>query len=346
MKEEEIADIISNLRVKQEQREHQDLSPYASFSDCSLGRDRYEDPCDIRPVYQRDRDRILHCKAFRRLKHKTQVFLAPEGDHYRTRLTHTLEVSQTARTLARALRLNEDLTEAIALSHDLGHTPFGHAGERALNEVCEEGFEHHLQSIRVVELLEKHGKGLNLTKEVRDGIKNHQTVGDPSTLEGKLVQLADKIAYINHDIDDAIRGKIITEAEIPDEFTSVLGKNSKERLNTLVHDIVFHSESKDNIVMSEHIKAAMLGLRKYMFKSVYTNPVAKSQERKAEDLVKYLYTYYKKSLDKLPEEYRLMIEEKGHSVNRVVCDYIAGMTDRYAVTKFKELMIPTSWGIY
>lgn len=336
----------TNLRRKQELREHQNLSPYASFSDESLGRDIFEEPCDIRPIYQRDRDRILHSKAFRRLKHKTQVFLAPEGDHYRTRLTHTLEVAQTARTLARALRLNEDLTEAIALAHDLGHTPFGHAGERALNEICEVGFEHHIQSIRVVELLEKHGEGLNLTKEVRDGIMNHQTSGNPSTLEGKLVQLSDKIAYINHDIDDAIRGKIITEEEIPREYTDILGDNSRKRLNTLVHDIVYHSDGKDKIMMSDHIHKAMLDLRKYMFQSVYTNPIAKSQERKAEDLVKYLFTYYKKNINHLPEEYQIMIKEKNESIDRVVCDYIAGMTDRYAVTKFKELIIPTSWGIY
>ncbi|WP_271716142.1 deoxyguanosinetriphosphate triphosphohydrolase [Anaeromicropila herbilytica] len=335
-----------SLRRKQEIREHQILSPFASFSDQSLGRDYFEDACDIRTIYQRDRDRILHSKAFRRLKHKTQVFLAPEGDHYRTRLTHTLEVAQTARTLARALTLNEDLTEAIALGHDLGHTPFGHAGERALNDICEEGFKHHLQSIRVVELLEKHGCGLNLTSEVRDGIENHQTSGMPKTLEGKLVQLSDKIAYINHDIDDAIRGKIITEEDIPREYTNILGINSRERLNTLVHDIVYHSDGKDDIHMSEHIHSAMIHLRKYMFQSVYTNPVAKSQERKAEDLVKYLFTFYKKNINKLPEEYQYMIKVKGELIDRVVCDYIAGMTDRYAITQFKELMIPTSWGIY
>lgn len=257
-----------NIRKLQEQREHEYLSPYAAFSDCSHGRDVNEDACDIRPVYQRDRDRILHSKAFRRLKGKTQVFLAPEGDHYRTRMTHTLEVSQNARTIAKALQLNVDLTEAIALGHDLGHTPFGHAGERALNRVCEGGFEHHLQSIRVVELLEKHGKGLNLTKEVRDGIKNHQTAGSPSTLEGKVVRLSDKIAYINHDIDDAIRGQIITEDEIPREYTDVLGHSPVERLNTLIHDIVIHSFGKADIIMSERVQEAMLELRKYMFRSV------------------------------------------------------------------------------
>ena len=219
-----------NIRVEQERREHEYLSRYASFSDESLGRDRPEEQCEMRTIYQRDRDRILHCKAFRRLKHKTQVFLAPTGDHYRTRLTHTLEVSQIARSISRALRLNEDLTEAIALGHDLGHTPFGHAGERTLNEICPLGFSHYKQSIRVVELLEKDGRGLNLTKEVRDGIVNHRTSGNPSTLEGKVVRLSDKIAYINHDIDDAIRAKIFSEDDIPKIYTSILGNSTKTKV--------------------------------------------------------------------------------------------------------------------
>lgn len=335
-----------SMREKLEQREHLFLSPYASFSDRSLGRDVYEEPCDIRPIYQRDRDRILHSKSFRRLKHKTQVFLAPEGDHYRTRLTHTLEVSQNARTIARALRLNEDLTEAIALGHDLGHTPFGHAGERALNDICPEGFEHHLQSIRVVELLENHGRGLNLTKEVRDGIVNHQTKGMPMTLEGKIVRFSDKIAYINHDIDDAIRGHIIAEEDIPKEYTDVLGHSSRERLNTLIHDIVSCSEEKEDICMSPAIEAAMFGMRKYMFYNVYTNPKAKGEEQKAESMLKYLFEYYSGNLDLLPEEYLDMIKEKGQKEARVVCDYIAGMTDRFAVAKFKENAIPRSWSVY
>ncbi|MDF2589922.1 MAG: deoxyguanosinetriphosphate triphosphohydrolase [Anaerocolumna sp.] len=336
----------SSMRQKLEQREHEYLSPYAAFSDNSKGRDLFENPCDIRPIYQRDRDRILHSKSFRRLKHKTQVFLAPEGDHYRTRLTHTLEVSQNARTIARALRLNEDLAEAIALGHDLGHTPFGHAGERALNRVCPEGFEHHLQSIRVVELLEKHGEGLNLTIEVRDGILNHQTKGIPSTLEGKIVRLSDKIAYINHDIDDAIRGHIITEDDIPSEYTDILGHSPRERLNTIIHDIVSNSEDKNDIIMSPEIQNAMFEMRKYMFKSVYTNPVAKSEEQRAETMLEQLFTYYRNNLELLPEEYLFMIDKKGESETRVVCDYIAGMTDRYAVAKFKELTIPRSWSIY
>ncbi|MDY2820424.1 MAG: deoxyguanosinetriphosphate triphosphohydrolase, partial [Hominisplanchenecus sp.] len=235
------------IREMAEQREEAYFSPYAALSSKSRGRDVEEPPCDIRPVYQRDRDRILHSKSFRRLKHKTQVFLQPQGDHYRTRLTHTLEVAQTGRTIARALRMNEDLVEAIALGHDLGHTPFGHAGESALNEVCPLGFTHYEQSIRVVEILEKKGKGLNLTWEVRDGIRNHRMAGNPATLEGKIVRLSDKSAYINHDIDDAERAGILTEAEIPKEYRQILGSTTKERLNTLIHDIVIHSQGKDDI---------------------------------------------------------------------------------------------------
>lgn len=335
-----------NLRQKQELWEHEFLSPYASFSDASLGRDMEEEPCDIRPIYQRDRDRILHCKAFRRLKDKTQVFLAPEGDHYRTRLTHTLEVSQNARTIARALRLNEELTEAIALGHDLGHTPFGHAGERALNRICPGGFHHHEQSIRVVERIEKHGQGLNLTKEVRDGIKNHQTVGNPSTLEGKVVQLSDKIAYINHDIDDAIRGHIISEEDIPIELANLLGHSTKARLNCFIHDIVIHSENRPDIFMSEEIRQAMYDLRKWMFQSVYTNKTAKGQEEKAENLLCELFVFYEKRPELLPEAYYLRIKQEEEPAERIICDYIAGMTDRYAVAKYKELMLPTAWNVY
>lgn len=335
-----------SIRERFECQEHELLCQYASFSDESIGRDREEAQCDIRTIYQRDRDRILHSKAFRRLKGKTQVFLAPEGDHYRTRLTHTLEVSQTARTIARALKLNEDLTEAIALGHDLGHTPFGHAGERALNQIYEEGFEHHMQSVRVVEFLEKHGQGLNLTWEVRDGIKNHQTKGIPATLEGKIVRLSDKIAYINHDIDDAIRGQIIEEEDIPIRFRRILGKSSRERLNTMIHDIVSSSEGKNDIIMSDEIGEAMSGLRKFMFDSVYTNPKAKNQEQKAIMLVKMLYEYYLENAEEMPEEFTEMIWQEKASKGRVVCDYIAGMTDRYAIAKLKELLIPNSWSVY
>lgn len=335
-----------NLRQKQELREHKYLSPYASFSDASLGRDKPEEPCDIRPIYQRDRDRILHSKAFRRLKQKTQVFLAPFGDHYRTRLTHTLEVSQNARTIARALELNEDLTEAIALGHDLGHTPFGHAGERALNEICSDGFAHHLQSIRVVELLEKHCQGLNLSIEVRDGIKNHQTRSLPATLEGKIVRLSDKIAYINHDIDDSIRAGIMKEEDIPKRFTDILGRGLKERLNRIIHDIVSSSEGKNDICMSKEVADAMQDLRYYMFESVYTNPVAKGQEKKAENMIQQMYEYYMKNIDQLPKDYHYLMTERGQSKERVVCDYIAGMTDRYAIAQFQELNIPKFWSVY
>ena len=335
-----------NIRQKMERREHDTLSPFAAFSDQSLGRDRPEEDCDIRTIYQRDRDRILHSKSFRRLKHKTQVFLAPEGDHYRTRLTHTLEVAQIARTIAKALFLNEDLTEAIALGHDLGHTPFGHAGERALNRICPAGFEHHMQSIRVVECLENHGKGLNLAKEVRDGIKNHQTEGNPFTLEGRIVRLCDKIAYINHDIDDAVRGQIIKEEEIPKEFTDILGHSLGKRLDTLVHDIVSNSDNKNDIIMSLEIETAMHHLREYMFRSVYMNKKAKGQEEQAESLLEQLFRYYEKHLERLPEEYLLRMEQLNEPPYRIVCDYIAGMTDRYALAKFKELMLPSAWSVY
>ncbi len=333
------------IREQLEQREHQILSPFASFSDKSAGRDRNEPPCDMRPVYQRDRDRILHCKAFRRLKQKTQVFLSPEGDHYRTRLTHTLEVAQNARSIAKALRMNEDLTEAIALGHDLGHTPFGHAGERALNRICPGGFKHQIQSVRVVELLEHDGCGLNLTKEVRDGILNHQTAGNPSTLEGKIVRLCDKIAYVNSDIDDAIRGGIIKESDIPKEYTKVLGESLGKRLNTLIHDIIMQSMERNEINMSEEVQDALVNLRKFMFENVYTNPAAKGEEFRAENMIEQLFEYYNKHFHELPAEYIRMIEEYTDTTPRVVCDFIAGMTDRYAVMTFERLMIPKMWPV-
>mgnify|MGYP000398698937 FL=1 len=332
-----------NIREEQEKREHLILSPYASFSDQSRGRDREEEQCPMRTIYQRDRDRIIHCKAFRRLKHKTQVFLAPEGDHYRTRLTHTLEVAQIARSIARALNLNEDLTEAIALGHDLGHTPFGHAGERTLNSLCPMGFAHYKQSIRVVELLEKDGKGLNLTWEVRDGIVNHRTSGNPSTLEGKAVRLSDKIAYINHDIDDGIRAGILKESDIPSEYTYVLGNSTKERLNTMISDIVVNSLGKNDIVMSEPVHKAMTDLRKFMFESLYLNPTAKSEEAKADKLITELYRYYVASTDKLPDTYKRFITEFDERPEQVVCDYIAGMSDQYSISKFQEIFVPKAW---
>lgn len=331
------------IREELEEIELKTFSKYASFSRYSKGRDREETPCDIRTCYQRDRDRIIHCKAFRRLKHKTQVFLAPAGDHYRTRLTHTLEVSQIARTIAKALRMNEDLTEAIALGHDLGHTPFGHAGESALNNICKDGFAHFEQSIRVVEILEKKGQGLNLTKEVRDGIVNHRTSGNPSTMEGKIVRLSDKIAYINHDIDDAIRGKILSESDLPVEFTNILGHSKKERLNTMIYDIVNNSLDEPDIIMSVRIESAMKGLREFMFKNVYSNPVAKGEEIKAKRMLTQLYNYYLYHIEEMPEEYIWLINVRKERPERVVCDYIAGMTDQYSVRKFEELFVPSFW---
>ena len=328
-----------SIRENLERMEEISLSPFATLSVNSRGRDREEPQCDIRPVFQRDRDRILHCKSFRRLKHKTQVFLSPKGDHYRTRLTHTLEVSQNARTIAKALRLNEDLVEAIALGHDLGHTPFGHAGERILNELCDEGYRHNEQSVRIVEKLEKDGKGLNLTWEVRDGILNHQTSMMPHTLEGKIVRLSDKIAYINHDIDDAIRAKVMSEEDIPLEIRKVLGMTTKERLNTLIHNIIMNSMGKNDIVMSEEIGGAMQDLRKFMFQKVYTNPAAKGEEAKAERLLCELYAHYMGHIEILPEQYQRMHRE-GEKKERVVCDYISGMTDQYAVAKYREFFLP------
>lgn len=333
-----------SIRENLERMEEISLSPFATLSVNSRGRDREEPQCDIRPVFQRDRDRILHCKSFRRLKHKTQVFLSPKGDHYRTRLTHTLEVSQNARTIAKALRLNEDLVEAIALGHDLGHTPFGHAGERILNELCEEGYRHNEQSVRIVEKLEKDGKGLNLTWEVRDGILNHQTSMMPHTLEGKIVRLSDKIAYINHDIDDAIRAKVMSEEDIPLEIRKVLGMTTKERLNTLIHNIIMNSMGKNDIVMSDEIGGAMQDLRKFMFQKVYTNPAAKGEEAKAERLLCELYAHYMGHIEILPEQYQRMHSE-GEKKERVVCDYISGMTDQYAVAKYREFFLPKAWEI-
>lgn len=330
------------IREQLEIRETSYLSPYACLSSKSAGRERPEQECDIRPVFQRDRDRILHCKSFRRLKQKTQVFLLPKGDHYRTRMTHTLEVSQNARTLAKALRLNEDLTEAIALGHDLGHTPFGHAGERALNQVCPFGFQHNEQSVRVVEKLEKQGEGLNLTWEVRDGIRNHKSSGTPHTLEGQIVRLSDKIAYINHDIDDAVRGGILKESDIPEPFRKVLGETSKIRLDTMIHDVIIHSMDQPQITMSQEVEEATMGLRKFMFEHVYLNPVAKGEEEKAIHMIKDLYGYYISHMDKLPGQFLRMLEE-GVSKEQIVCDYIAGMTDTYAIKKFEEFFIPESW---
>ncbi len=332
------------IRERLEQWEKDYLSPYASLSMNSQGRLKPEEQCDIRPVFQRDRDRIIHCKAFRRLKDKTQVFLTPEGDHYRTRLTHTLEVSQNARTIAKALKLNEELVEAISLGHDLGHTPFGHAGERALNRVCPMGFEHSEQSVRTVDRLEKDGQGLNLTFEVRDGILNHQTIGKPHTLEGKIVRFSDKIAYIHHDMDDAVRAGILKETDVPAEIRDVLGSTSGERLNRFIHDIVTNSMDKNDILMSAPVADAMKKLRQFMFDRVYQNPEAKSEESKAEVLMETLYHHYLKHLDDLPEEFLNLISE-GEPRERVVCDYVGAMSDRFAISVYEEIYIPKSWQI-
>ena len=307
----------------------------------SCGRRKiFEEKCLIRTEFQRDRDRILHCNAFQRLKHKTQVFLAPVGDHYRTRLTHSLEVSQIARTLARALRLNEDLTEAIALGHDLGHTPFGHCGEATLNEVCPSGFKHYLQSVRVVDYIEKGGKGLNLTYEVKNGIACH-TNKVAVTKEGYIVRLADKIAYINHDIDDSIRAGVITEEMLPKEATNILGNTKSQRITTMIMSII--RNGVQDIKMDPEVQQAQDILHKFMFENVYYNPVAKSEEVKAKMLIEKLYIYYLKNPEKMPEEYRKIIDHVGKE--RAVCDYISGMTDIYAINTYNELFIPKSWHI-
>ena len=331
-----------NIRESLEAWEDEYLSPYAMHSKDSRGGVKNEEQCDSRPVFQRDRDRIIHSKAFRRLKDKTQVFLTPEGDHYRTRLTHTMEVSQTARTIAKALALNEELVEAIALGHDLGHTPFGHAGERALNRVCPTGFKHNEQSVRTVDKLEKDGQGINLTYEVRDGILNHQTSGMPATLEGKVVRLSDKIAYIHHDMDDAIRGGILNEKDVPKEIAKAIGATCGQRLDHFIHDIVNTSESTDDVRMSEETAQAMTDMRRFMFERVYQNPIAKAEEGKAETLIETLYYYYLDHIMLLPD-FLLDLIERGESKEAVVCDYIGAMTDRFVIAKYQEIYIPKTW---
>ena len=325
-------------REDQEQREHVELSRDAAFADESDGRDRSAEPDILRTDYQRDRDKILHTKSFRRLSHKTQVFLAAEGDHFRTRLTHTLEVAQIARTAARALRLNEDLTEAIALGHDLGHTPFGHMGERILDALCPQGFSHAEQSLRVVERLENDGKGLNLTLAVRDGIREHTSKGHPRTLEGAIVSLSDRIAYINHDIDDAIRAGVLRQEELPQDLLDILGHGHGERFDTLIFDIYENSRDAEEIRMSPRVYRAMMDLRAFLFEQVYTRHEVTVQEKKAEFLIQSLFSHYKAHPEEMPEEYRACAEREG--VGRAVCDYVAGMTDNYAVRRFEELFIP------
>ena len=331
------------LREQMREREEAMLSPLACKSSQSRGRARAEEECAIRAPFQRDTDRIVYSKAFRRLKHKTQVFLQPEGDHYRTRMTHTLEVSRIARTMARALFLNEDLTEAIALGHDLGHTPFGHAGERLLDEVMPGGFAHYRQSVRVVERLEKGGQGLNLTWEVRNGICCHTRGTPAATLEGQLVRLADHIAYINHDIEDALRGGIIYPMDIPLDVSRMLGFTHSERVNTLVTDAIRASQGQESIRQSPQVEEAMLTLKDFMFDSVYTNPMAKGEEGKAQDMLRSLFEYYRAHPDELPDDFQSIRAEEG--VDRAVCDYIAGMTDPFAVDRFQELFIPKGWTV-
>ncbi len=329
------------IREETERIEQEMLSPFATLSSKTKGRKNPEAKCDIRTEFQRDRDRIIYSKAFRRLKHKTQVFISPEGDHYRTRLTHTLEVSQIARTLARSLRLNEDLTEAIALGHDLGHTPFGHAGERILQDVCPLGFKHNEQSVRVVERLEKNRKGLNLTYEVYDGILCHTGNKVAQTLEGCIVRSADRIAYINHDIEDAIRGGIISGEDLPRSCLKVLGNTSSKRINNMIINIIENSTGKNEIIMSDDYKEATNKLRNFMFENVYVDSDAKLEENKAENLISMLYTKLVQEPERLPLEFYNMIEEEG--IDRVVCDYIAGMSDRYAVNVFNLIYIPARW---
>ncbi|MCL2495114.1 MAG: deoxyguanosinetriphosphate triphosphohydrolase [Oscillospiraceae bacterium] len=322
--------------------ERETLSRRAAFAD-EARRARPEPPCELRTPFQRDRDRILHSGAFRRLKHKTQVFLSPEGDHYRTRLTHTLEVAQIARTIARALRLNEDLTEAVALGHDLGHTPFGHAGERALDGVFP--FRHYEQSLRVADKLEKNGSGLNLTQAVRNGIERHTNGPLADTLEGQIVRLADRIAYINHDIDDAVRAGVLVGDDIPPPIQDALGRNKSARVNTLVRACVEASspETCTPITLTPEIAAAFDALHGFMFAQVYTNPLCKSEEGKAIDMITWLYHYFVTHADLLPGEYQQICQEEGPE--RASVDYIAGMTDRFAVHTFEGCFVPKGWGI-
>jgi len=333
------------LREELERQEHEHLDPKAAFADESRGRLHPEEPRvdDVRTVFQRDTDKIVHSKAFRRLMHKTQVFLSPEGDHYRTRMTHTIEVSRIARTIAKALNLNEDLAEAIAMGHDLGHTPFGHAGEVALTEAMGQPFRHNEQSLRVVDILENGGEGLNLTYEVRMGILGHTGSRIPETLEGRIVRWADRYAYVNHDIDDAIRAGILQNSDIPKSISRVLGSNHSQRINSLVCDTITTSREAGNICLSPKVEKALNDLREFMFQNVYRNPVAKGQEVKARGMLKRMYDYYYNHPEALPDDFQPQLSFDG--MERTVCDYIAGMTDNYAVDKYTELFIPSGWQV-
>lgn len=333
------------VREEIERQEHKRLNPLACFADRSQGRPRYEEPRieDVRTCYQRDIDRIVHSKAFRRLMHKTQVFLQPEGDHYRTRMTHTLEVSRIAGTMTRALGLNEDLAEAIAMGHDLGHTPFGHAGEAALTDCLGKPFRHNEQSLRVVDYLEKDGQGLNLTHEVRMGILKHTGPSWPESLEGQVVRRSDQIAYVNHDIDDAIRANILTNEDIPRAISDVLGNTHSQRINSLVTDLIRTSREAGYICLSAPVDKALKDLRSFMFEQVYRNPIAKGEESKAKAMLGRLFEYYISHPEALPADFQPQLSFDG--MERTVCDYIAGMTDNYAVDKYKEIFIPTGWNV-
>lgn len=333
------------VKEELEHLEHRRLNPLAAFADQSTGRPRQEEPVedDVRTCFQRDNDRIVHSKAFRRLMHKTQVFLRPEGDHYRTRMTHTLEVTRIARTMTRALGLNEDLAEAIAMGHDLGHTPFGHAGEAALTDCLGKPFRHNEQSLRVVDYLEKDGAGLNLTNEVRLGILGHTGDYIPETLEGQVVRRSDQIAYVNHDIDDAIRAGILSEEDLPKDIVAILGDSHKARINTLVCDLIATSREAGTICLTPTVDTALKDLRSFMFDHVYRNPVAKGEESKAKIMLQRMFEYYITHPDALPEDFQPQLSFDG--MERTVCDYIAGMTDNYAVNKFTEIFVPAGWNI-
>lgn len=333
------------VREMLERDEHSRLDSKAAFSDETRGRLReyLADETDVRTNYQRDIDRIVHCKSFRRLMHKTQVFLQPEGDHYRTRMTHTLEVSRIARTIARGLRLNADLAEAVAMGHDLGHTPFGHAGEGALSECIGKPFRHNEQSLRVVDILENDGRGLNLTYEVRMGILGHTGDCIPETMEGQIVRYSDRIAYVNHDIDDAIRAGILSEREIPGDVQRILGDSHSQRINTLVCDMILSSQNTGTISLSQPVQKALNDLRSFMFEKVYRNPVAKSEESKAKEMLQRLYVYYYEHPEALPNDFQPQMSFDG--MERTVCDYIAGMTDKYAVDKYTEIFVPSGWHV-
>ena len=330
-----------DVRTRTEEIERLTLAPWATFSDASRGRQRPEEQDPIRPVFQRDRDRVLHCKAFRRLKQKTQVFLSPEGDLYRTRLTHTLEVSQIARTIARALRLNEDLTEAISLAHDLGHTPFGHAGESALDKLCPDGFKHYRQSLRVVDKLEKDGKGLNLTWEVRNGIITHTKGTWAATPEGRIVRMADQIAFVNHDIEDAVRAGVLDSATLPKECTAVLGETKSQRITTMINSILLHSDG--DVAVGSEEEEAFLALKDFMYANVYTDRTAKREEQKVEKVLTELYEYYLTHIDQMSNFYLQLAYQEGR--DRAVTDYISGMSDEFAIRTFEDVFVPRKWHV-